>query len=119
MASGLLVSSRLMRVNAVKFSSQHLGSERLHPRSQGGVALPDLLRADQPQAWILREPLGDVHVFLAGKRAVDGAPKQIGQPTLRVLAAARVGQVLFDELPEAASLVHFAVHSQALIAGDS
>jgi hypothetical protein len=67
----------------------------------------------------LAQPLGVVEVFVAGQPAVDGLPKQIGQRKLGVLAAARVGQVLFDEFPEAESLVQFADHNQAAIGGDS
>ena len=51
---------------------QHLGLERLQPGGQRCPTIPNPLGTDQPERWILREPLGVVDVFIAGDTAIDG-----------------------------------------------
>jgi len=67
----------------------------------------------------LAQPLGVVDILIARHAAVDGLAQEVSQRKLCVLAAAGVGQVPFDEFPEAESLVQFADHNQAAVGGDS
>jgi hypothetical protein len=63
----------------VPLSGQPLGLQGLQPRGQRRTALPDFLRADQPEGRILAEALGVIDVLVAGPPAADGLPKQVGQ----------------------------------------
>ena len=88
--------------------------EGLQPGCQRRASLPDLLRADQPERRILREPFRVVHVFVSRQSAVDGLPQQVSQRQSNVLAP-RIGQVLFDEFTEAQTFVQLPNQDQAAI----
>jgi len=51
---------------------QHLGFERLQAGGQRHATIPDLLRANQPERRILRQPLGVIDILIARHVAVDG-----------------------------------------------
>jgi hypothetical protein len=67
----------------------------------------------------LAQPLGIVHILIAAQATVHRLAEQTGEWKLCVLAAARVSQVLWDEISQAESLVQFADHNQAPVGGDS
>ena len=70
---------------------QHFRLKRLQARGQRRAALPYLLRADQPEGRILREPRGVVHILIPRQAAVYRLPHQVGQRQLGVLAAPGIG----------------------------
>src|ERR1039457_94925 len=55
----------------------HLSLKSLQAGSQRRATIPCLLRADQPERWILREPLRVVDIFIARNPAVYGLAQQI------------------------------------------
>ena len=89
----------------------------MHPGRQGGPALPELLRPDQPEGRILGEAFSIIHVLVPRQSAVDRLPDQVGERELRVRAS-RISQVLCDEGTEAQPLVQFADEDQAAIGGN-
>ena len=66
----------------------------------------------------MAQALGVMDVLATGQATVDRLAQQIGQGKLGVLAAARVPQVLFDELSQAEPFVQLAHQNQATVAGD-
>jgi hypothetical protein len=120
MASTLRISSRLIRAKAAKFpSSASISvSKDGNLEVSGAPRSGDLLRADQAGGGILAQPLGVIDILVAGQPAVDGLPKQIGQRKLGVLAAARVAQMLFDELSHPQPFVQLPHRNQAPVGGD-
>ena len=73
------------RLREVLLLGQHLGLKRLQAGSQRRTTIPSLLRTDQPERRVLREPLGVVDILIARDAAVDGLPQQVRQRKLRVL----------------------------------
>jgi len=67
----------------------------------------------------LAQPLGVVHVFVAGQPAVDRLPQQVGEGKLGVLPPPRIAEVPLDESAKAQTLVQFADENQAPVRGDS
>jgi len=67
-----------------------VGTQGLQAGGQGRAALPDLLRADQPEGRILGKALGPSRVLVAGQAAVDRLPQQISGRKLRVLPPLRI-----------------------------
>jgi hypothetical protein len=110
-----------MRARLAKFCSSASISVSKESKREVSAAprSGDLLGADQPEARILAQPLGIVEVFVTGQATVDRLAEQTGEWKLCVLAAARVPQVLWDEISQAESLVPFADHNQAPVGGDS
>ena len=100
MASTLPISCWLIRAKRAKFPSSASLSVSKDGNRQVSAApgSGDLLRADQPEGGILAQPLGVIDILVTGQPAVDRLAKQIGPLKLAVLAAARVAQMLFDEL---------------------
>ena len=66
----------------------------------------------------MAQSLGVIDILVTGQAAVDGLPKQIGQRKPGVLAAARVAQMLFDELCQAEPFVQLPHQNQAPVGGD-
>ena len=66
---------------------QHLGLKRLQAGGQCRAAISSLLRTDQPERRILREPFGVVDILIAGDAAVDRLAEKIGERKLGVLPA--------------------------------
>jgi len=100
MAPSLPISSRFMRAKAAKFpSSASISvSKDCNREVSAAPRSGDLLRADQPEGGILGQPLGVIDILVTGQPAVDGLAELIGQQRRGVLPAARVAQILFDEL---------------------
>ena len=119
MASALAIRSRLMRGQTGEVFSlrQQFGLERLQARGQRRSALPDLLRADEPEGRVLGEALGVVDILVARQSAVYRLPHQVGQRQLGVLSA-RVGQVPFDEFAEAQPFIQLPHQEQAAVRSD-
>jgi len=67
---------------------------------------------------MLAQALGVMDVLVAGQATVDRLAQQIGQGKRGVLAAARVAQMLFDELSQAEPFVQLAHQNQAAVGGD-
>ena len=66
----------------------------------------------------MAQALGVIDVLVAGQVTVDRLAQQIGQGKRGVLAAARVAQVLFDELSQAEPFVQLPHQNQATVGGD-
>src|SRR5208282_5115227 len=119
MASALAINSRLSAASPARFSScvstpvsnDCKREVNAAPRSQY------LLRTDQPEGRILREPLGVVHILVPRQAAVDRLPHQVGQRQLGVLAPARIVQVPLHERAQTQVLVQLAHQNQATIRG--
>jgi len=79
---------------------------------------PDLLRADQPEGRVLREPLGVVDILVARRSPVHRLPYKVGQRQLRVLST-RVGQVPLNERAEAQPLIQLSHQEQAAVRSDA
>ena len=103
----------------VLLPGQHLGLEGLQPGRQGGPALPDLLRADEPEGRILAQPLRVVDILVTSQAAVDRLPQQVGEGKLGVLPRPGNTELILDELAEAETLVQLANQNQAAVGGDS
>ena len=93
---------------------QQFRLKRLQARGQCRSALQDLLRADQPDGRVLREPLGVVDILVARQPAVYRLPHEVGQRQLRVLCAV-VGQVTLDEFAEPQAFIQLTHQEQAAV----
>ena len=98
---------------------QHLGLKGLQAGGQRRATIPSLLRTDQPERRILREPLGVVDILIARDAAVDGLAEQIGERKLGVLPAPRITQVLGDQFAEAQPFIQLAHQNEAPVGGDA
>ena len=83
------------------------------------LTVPDLLRTNQPERRVPREPLSVVEVFISSQAAIAGLPQQVGEGELGVLPTAGVRQMLFDQFSESESLVKFAHQDQAAVGSDA
>ena len=97
---------------------QHLRLERLQAGSQRPATIPSLLRTDQAERRVLREPLGVVDIFIARDAAVDGLPEQVGERQLSVLPAPRITEMPGDRFPEAQPLIQLTNQDEATVGGD-
>ena len=66
----------------------------------------------------MAQALGVMEVLIAGQATVDRLAQQIGQGKRGVLAAARIAQVLFDELSQAEPFVQLPHQNQAPVGGE-
>ena len=66
----------------------------------------------------MAQALGVMDVLIAGQVTVDWLAQQIGQGKRGVLAAARVAQMLFDELSQAEPFVQLPHQNQATVGGE-
>ena len=66
----------------------------------------------------MAQALGVMDVLVAGQATVDRLAQQIGQGKRGVLAAARVAQMLFDELSQAEPFVQLPHQNQAAVGGE-
>jgi len=66
----------------------------------------------------LGKALGVVDILVAGQAAINRLPQQVSQGQLGVLAAARIRQVLSDQIAEAQPLVQLPHQDQAAVGGD-
>ena len=120
-ASALLMSSRLMRASPAKFSSSATisVSNVCNREVKRHATIPDLLRANQPECRVLREPLGIIDIRIARHAAVDGLAEQIGERKLGVLAPSRIAPVYGDEITQTQSFIQLSDHDEAAIRGDA
>src|ERR1022692_962651 len=82
------------------------------------VVIPYLLRADQAERRILRQPLRIVQIFVSCQATVDGLSQQIGERQLSVLAAPVVHDVFGDERTQSQTLIQFAHQQQTTVGSD-
>ena len=98
--------------------AQPLRLEAPHLAGRGGRPA-DRPVADHPaHRRIAAQPLGVVHVLVAGQPPEHRLPQQTRQPMPTVLAGARVGQRIGRRVGQAQRVVQFAVGQQSGIGGD-
>lgn len=68
---------------------------------------------DQPEGWIVGNPLDVVEVFVARRATVDRLPKQINKRELGIRPPAMNRQMLFDQLSQAQPLIEFVREDQS------
>ena len=97
---------------------QPLGLEAPHLAARRGRTIETLTADDGPHRGIESEPLGVVHVLVAGEPTEHRLAKQPAQRVARVLAAAAVEELGDRDIGEPKGIVELTVGEQAAVGGD-
>src|SRR5207245_4463548 len=91
------ISARFSRAKPAKLSSSaSISVSKVCNREvRSSASIPDLFGADQPEGWVVAQPLGIVHILVSSQATVHRLPQQVGEGQARILRP-RVRQVLLD-----------------------
>jgi hypothetical protein len=102
----------------VGLGRQPRGLEAPHLAARRRRTVETLTADDGPHGGVPRQPLGIVHVLVAGEPSEDRLSKQPAQLVTRVLAAAAIKELGDRDIGEPKGIVQFTVGQQAAVGGD-